>query len=71
MLVKLYQTPIANEINCCVTLLYVVQVDTFLVQCHDIGDIERLLIRSSGGGLGAAWHLSKVEVLDPFSGKDL
>lgn len=31
------------------------QLDTFILTGADVGDMDRIKIRSSGGGLGAAW----------------
>lgn len=38
------------------------QADTFIIACPNVGDIQQLRIRSNGGGLGPAWHLSHVQV---------
>lgn len=42
--------------------LFCVQVDTFFVTAPNVGAMQRLKIRSSNTGLGAAWHLAKVRV---------
>lgn len=36
------------------------QVDNFIITSGNIGPIQKIKIRSSNSGLGAAWHLNKV-----------
>ncbi len=38
-------------------------------QGPDIGPLDRIKIRSDGGGLGAAWHLAHVDVLSSATGE--
>ncbi|GLC44364.1 hypothetical protein PLESTF_000049800 [Pleodorina starrii] len=47
------------------------QVDNFIVSSDNIGAIQKIKIRSSGKGLGAAWHLNKVEVQSTATGEKL
>lgn len=37
--------------------------DTFLIKAPDLGEIDRIKIRSDGSGLGASWFLQQVDVL--------
>lgn len=39
------------------------QLDTFILTGPDIGEVERVRVRSSGTGLGAAWHLERIDVV--------
>lgn len=41
-------------------ILLVIQVDNFIVTSGNIGEIQKIKIRSSNTGLGSAWHLNKV-----------
>ena len=36
------------------------QTDTFVIKGPNVGELDRIRIRSSGSGLGAAWHLAQV-----------
>ncbi|KXZ56858.1 hypothetical protein GPECTOR_1g774 [Gonium pectorale] len=47
------------------------QVDNFILSSGNIGAIQKLKIRSTGSGLGAAWHLNKIEVLSTATGEKL
>jgi hypothetical protein len=38
------------------------QVDTFIFKSPDVGEPDRVKIRSSGTGLGAAWHLQQASL---------
>lgn len=37
----------------------------------NVGPVQKLKIRSSGKGLGAAWHLNKIEVISSATGEKL
>lgn len=39
------------------------QLDTFILTGPDVGDVERVRVRSSGTGLGSAWHLDSIDVV--------
>ncbi len=39
------------------------QTDTFILTGRDVGEVERVKVRSSGTGLGAAWHLDRIDVV--------
>lgn len=47
------------------------QVDVFVVELEDVGDLTKLRIGHDNSGMFAGWHLEKVEVrsLNSFSGK--
>lgn len=45
------------------------KADTFFITAPNVGTIQRLKVRSSGGGLGAAWHLSQIEVASSATGE--
>jgi hypothetical protein len=45
------------------------QVDTFILSAPNVGVLQRLRLRCSGGLLGAAWHLAKVEVVSAATGE--
>ncbi len=47
------------------------QVDNFIITSGNIGAIQKIKIRSSGSGLGAAWHLNKIEVQSTATGEKL
>ncbi|GFR41097.1 hypothetical protein Agub_g1741 [Astrephomene gubernaculifera] len=47
------------------------KVDNFIISSGNIGAIQKIKIRSSGTGLGAAWHLNKVEVQSTATGEKL
>ncbi|KAF5837533.1 hypothetical protein DUNSADRAFT_4226 [Dunaliella salina] len=38
------------------------KLDTFMFSGPDVGEVQRIKIRSSNTGLGASWHLSHVDV---------
>ncbi|PNH12713.1 Lipoxygenase y domain-containing protein 1 [Tetrabaena socialis] len=38
-------------------------IDTFILTGPDVGELERVRVRSSGTGLGAAWHLDTIDVV--------
>jgi len=40
---------------------------THIVQGPDVGEIQRIKIRSSNSGLGASWHLHHVDVFSSSS----
>ncbi|KAG2499991.1 hypothetical protein HYH03_002273 [Edaphochlamys debaryana] len=44
------------------------QTDTFILTGPDVGEVERIRVRSSGTGLGAAWHLDKIDVMSSATG---
>ncbi|KAK9824333.1 hypothetical protein WJX72_009517 [[Myrmecia] bisecta] len=44
------------------------QVDTFFIQCADLGPLQGLRLSAKGGGLTAAWHLAKVDVTNTTTG---
>ena len=46
-------------------------MDHFFLKCNNVGYIQRLLLRSNGGGLGAAWHLARIEVTSAATGEKL
>ncbi len=33
------------------------------MQGPDLGELDRIKIRSDGGGLGASWHLQQVDIM--------
>ncbi|KAG2450199.1 hypothetical protein HYH02_000301 [Chlamydomonas schloesseri] len=39
-------------------------IDKFMIKCKDLGDLTHIVVASDGSGLGAAWHLNEVEILD-------
>ena len=39
--------------------------DTFAPKAIDVGDIQHIIVRKTGGGLGGDWHLQEVEVWHP------
>jgi len=43
--------------------------DTFDVPGVDVGDITHILVGHDNKGMGAAWHLQQVEVVQPFQRK--
>lgn len=53
----------------CVVAGVLMQTDTFVLQGPDVGDIERIRVRSSGTGLGAAWHLDCMDILSSATGQ--
>ena len=46
----------------CVTCMY------GCMQGPDVGELDRVKVRSSGSGLGAAWHLQQVDVMSSATG---
>ncbi len=44
------------------TPLLFVQADNFFLTSPNVGKMSKIKIRSTGSGLGASWHLAKVEV---------
>ncbi|KAJ9526209.1 hypothetical protein QJQ45_009677 [Haematococcus lacustris] len=47
------------------------KVDTFFLSAPNVGPMTSVVLRSSGGGLGAAWHLLKLEVASSATGETL
>uniref|UniRef100_A0A7S3VHN2 PLAT domain-containing protein n=1 Tax=Dunaliella tertiolecta TaxID=3047 RepID=A0A7S3VHN2_DUNTE len=47
------------------------KVDTFFVTAPNMGPMKALKVKSSNTGLGAAWHLAKVEVSSSATGEKL
>lgn len=45
------------------------QTNTFFIQAPDIGSIQSLRISHNNSGLGPAWHLDKVEIVNTCSGE--
>ena len=39
--------------------------DTFAPKAIDVGEIQHIVVRKTGGGLGGDWHLQEVEVWHP------
>lgn len=39
------------------------QIDTFILTGNDVGEPDRIHIRSSNTGLGAAWALDRVDII--------
>ena len=39
--------------------------DTFAPKAADVGEIQCIIVRKSGGGLGGDWHLQEVEIWHP------
>lgn len=46
------------------------QVNTFFLQSPEVGIISHVRVRSSGSGLGPAWHLASVTVTHTGSGQE-
>lgn len=44
------------------------QHDTFVVKLPDVAKLAKLQIGHDGSGMGAAWHLNRVEVTNTASG---
>ena len=42
--------------------------DLFAPKAADVGDLQYIIVRKSGGGLGGDWHLQEVEVWHPGRG---
>ena len=42
--------------------------DLFAPKAADVGDLQYIIVRKSGGGLGGDWHLQEVEVWHPGMG---
>jgi hypothetical protein len=42
-----------------------VSQDQFAPKAVDVGDLQYIIVRKSGGGLGGDWHLQEVEVWHP------
>eukprot|EP00798_Chlamydomonas_sp_ICE-L_P018432 gene18432-24908_t len=47
------------------------QTDTFFVTSPNVGMMQKIKVRSSNSGLGAAWHLARVEITSSATGETL
>ncbi len=39
------------------------QLDTFIIKGPDVGDPDRIKLRSDNSGVGPAWHLQHVDIV--------
>ena len=47
------------------------QTDVFFLTSPNVGLMRRVKVKSSGSGLGAAWHLARVVVTSSATGETL
>ena len=47
------------------------QTDVFIITSPNVGMMQKIKIKSSGSGLGAAWHLARVVVTSTATGETL
>ena len=43
--------------------------DTFTLPAFELGDLVRLVVRHDGTGMGAGWHLDRIDVWSELSGR--
>ena len=47
------------------------QTDVFIITSPNVGMMQKIKLRSSGSGLGAAWHLARVTITSTATGETL
>jgi hypothetical protein len=43
----------------------------FFLSSPNVGKMQKIKVRSSGGGLGASWHLSRIVITSAATGEKL
>jgi hypothetical protein len=52
-------------------LLDSLQTDVFFLTSPNVGKMQKIKVKSSGSGLGAAWHLARVVITSSATGEIL
>lgn len=47
------------------------QTDVFFLTSPNVGKMHKIKVRSSGSGLGAAWHLARIVITSSATGEKL